>query len=433
MGFVVTLAVACSQAPSGPRIKVIDDDTGFVVPAASVHLDVPASPDASSGPGILRLSAIPPKARVQVTANGYKSLSVPIASGDQLVVARLSGEAPPPEFATEALQRLRVDGRIVIAGFVADAATDSALSGARVSSGNVSTETNARGFFALMIPVPNVYSPDTGALLDVRIEKTGYQTLLRTNERLTRESIRKYRLALRPGSGTITVDGLKRAGGAPASAPPDVTEPVGAPGAGAPTLPTTVRVGTDCPTSTTCKSVEVVSLDAYAKHVLPNEWIAAWHQESLKAGSVAVRSIGVWFTAHPKTSTYDVCDSTACQVYDSTSSETSTDQAVDGTTKEVMVSKGTSVVAKAEYAAENNQVVCDDGKTGTDTTEWPCTDDVVCKGQTSDGHGRGMCQKGSNRWATGKDASGNPAPGGARLMDWILTHYYPKLEMVTGS
>ena len=148
---------------------------------------------------------------------------------------------------------------------------------------------------------------------------------------------------------------------------------------------------------------------------------------------MAVRSVGVWFTVHPKSSKFDVCDISACQVYDSSASETSTDKAVDDTAKKVLVTKGTSVVAKAEYAAENNQVDCDDGKTGTDTTEWPCTDDVVCKGETANGHGRGMCQRGSNRWAKGKKADGTPAPGGAQKFDWILTHYYPKLEMVTGT
>jgi hypothetical protein len=89
-------------------------------------------------------------------------------------------------------------------------------------------------------------------------------------------------------------------------------------------------------------------------------------------------------------------------------SETATDDAVDTTTKKVIVTKGTSVVAKAEFATENNKVACDDGKAGTGTTEWPCIDDAVCKGQTPKGHGRGMCQRGSQRWAKGTDANGTP-------------------------
>jgi peptidoglycan hydrolase-like amidase len=118
-----------------------------------------------------------------------------------------------------------------------------------------------------------------------------------------------------------------------------------------------------------------------------------------------------------------VCDTTACQVYDPDSSQGSTDAATDATAKNVLVQRGTDTVAKAEYAAENNHhVPCNDGQTG-DGSSWPCADDKVCLGQAVNGHGRGMCQNGSQRWASQS----------SKDMDWILTHYYPNFDKVVGN
>jgi hypothetical protein len=70
-------------------------------------------------------------------------------------------------------------------------------------------------------------------------------------------------------------------------------------------------------------------------------------------------------------------------------------------------------IFRAEYSAENNNAGCGDGYSGTGTSGgWPCISDARCKGYAKNGHGRGMCQWGSSRWASDKTYT------------WILNHYY---------
>jgi hypothetical protein len=360
-------------------------------------------------------------------------MTLSVRPQDEMLIVRLKSLMPPPEFREETLAKLHSEGKVALAGFVSDASTGGPLAGVRVTSAGQSSETNPRGFFALSMALPKTYSVESGALVELQLERSGYRTLLRRNVRLTTTSVRKYRLTLKRGSGTDVMDELARVDEPNAAAPDAATS--AKPGAGRatpPTLPATVRVGRDCATSTTCKVVEVTNLEDYVKHVLPKEWIAAWHAESLKAGSVAIRSVGVWFANNPKTSTYDVCDNTACQKYDPDVSEEATDKATDSTAKKVLVKTGTSTVVKSEYSAENNDAGCGDGKSGNGTTAAPCIDDIVCESKTTNGHGRGMCQWGSQRWATGKTAAGSPAPGGSKNMTLILSHYYPNYQAVEG-
>jgi hypothetical protein len=88
---------------------------------------------------------------------------------------------------------------------------------------------------------------------------------------------------------------------------------------------------------------------------------------------------------------------------------------------------------KAEFAAENNNAGCGDGMSGRATAESPCITDPLCAGERKNGHGRGMCQNGSQRWAIGKNANGRNATQGRQNFEWILKHYYPAYDLVTGS
>jgi Tol biopolymer transport system component len=108
---------------------------------------------------------------------------------------------------------------------------------------------------------------------------------------------------------------------------------------------------------------------------------------------------------------------------------------------------GVNAIFKSEYAAESNDAddtdingnwlaTCDQGKVGEPTQNWPCMTDFVCAGkQQVNTHSRGMCQRGSQRWATGIDntqksdsqlpilnSNGDPIT----RRDWrcILDHYY---------
>lgn len=179
--------------------------------------------------------------------------------------------------------------------------------------------------------------------------------------------------------------------------------------------PSTIRVGRNC-SCRSCSTVVTVSMETYVKRVLPHEWIPSWHAESLKAGAIAIRSYGAWHVYNPAASNYDICDTTCCQVY-STTHYASTDAAVNATAGIYLVNSSNNIM-RAEYSAENNDSGNRDGCGNCYTTNRPsdgiCLSDSVCCGTTQNGHGRGMCQWGSQRWASSRGMS----------YQWIISHYY---------
>jgi tartrate-resistant acid phosphatase type 5 len=79
-------------------------------------------------------------------------------------------------------------------------------------------------------------------------------------------------------------------------------------------------------------TVQAIDFKEYAKHVLPNEWVASWPHESLRAGAVAVKMYAwSYIAAGGKWSDADVYDSTCDQVYNPAVSYASTNSAVDFT------------------------------------------------------------------------------------------------------
>jgi peptidoglycan hydrolase-like amidase len=135
--------------------------------------------------------------------------------------------------------------------------------------------------------------------------------------------------------------------------------------------------------------------------VVPHEWFPSWQPEALKAGAVAARTYAAyWLQRGGKYPCADVDDTTASQVYrDDT--DPATDAAVDATRSELVVDASGSAIF-AEYSAENGQPTADG------------IDEPLCAGARVDGHGRGMCQWGTQRWAEeGKDYR------------WMIAHYYP--------
>jgi hypothetical protein len=169
-------------------------------------------------------------------------------------------------------------------------------------------------------------------------------------------------------------------------------------------VPAVVRVWrrSKAVSSDSCRGqVDEIPLEQYVRGVLPREWIPSWDPESLKAGAVAARTYAVfWTLSGGKYDCADVDDTTASQVYDETASHPATDAAVQATAGLVIERAGEVVFA--EYSAEN----------GSPTAHG--VDEPLCAGKARNGHGRGMCQWGSQRWAQqGKD------------FRWISQHYYP--------
>jgi SpoIID/LytB domain protein len=66
----------------------------------------------------------------------------------------------------------------------------------------------------------------------------------------------------------------------------------------------------------TVTPVVVTAMDTYLRGVVPSEVYASWKTAALQSQAVAARSYAYWFVQHPSNpGFYDICDSTACQVY----------------------------------------------------------------------------------------------------------------------
>jgi stage II sporulation protein D len=111
-------------------------------------------------------------------------------------------------------------------------------------------------------------------------------------------------------------------------------------------------------------ALNTLGLDAYVRGVVPREMPSSWHVEALKAQAVAARSYSLaspgkcnWFGSRA------LCPTTWDQVYGGMSAETaSTNQAVSGTKKEVLLSGGS--VASTFFFSSSG------GRTASVADEW---------------------------------------------------------------
>lgn len=62
-------------------------------------------------------------------------------------------------------------------------------------------------------------------------------------------------------------------------------------------------------------TVNTLSLERYVKGVVPLEIPALWSPEAVRAQAVAARTYAAYERAHPRSSTYQLCDTSSCQVY----------------------------------------------------------------------------------------------------------------------
>ena len=91
--------------------------------------------------------------------------------------------------------------------------------------------------------------------------------------------------------------------------------------------------------SSTRDTVNVVSVDDYVKGVVAAEMPASWSPEALKAQAVAARTYGV--RSRVPSRYYDICTTTACQVYSGVSGEDSrTNAAVSATSNQILTYQG---------------------------------------------------------------------------------------------
>lgn len=106
-------------------------------------------------------------------------------------------------------------------------------------------------------------------------------------------------------------------------------------------------------------TVNDVSLDNYAAGVAPREMPASWYDNAVRAQAVAARTYGRYAVEHSAGSSYDICDTTSCQVYggmaqfaaDGTEQYTDDQDAVVGNENTVLTYGGHAILA--QFGASN--------------------------------------------------------------------------------
>ena len=354
---------------------------------------------------------------LRVEAEGYLPLEAPFepAPGTMLPVTVWldpvgKGDGPGLKIAAGVA---RFEGRVF------DARTGLALGGARVRLTGIEAKTDADGTFVLQRPAPPAGDMALPAADDLMVSADGYVTQVRGAPFLV-EGRTRWILDLEPGAGVAEVGERHKMLRSPeelraSSGTPEMNSgvPPSAPAQPAVPVPASIRVGTGC-TCATCPTVQVFSLDTYTRLGLDDEWIASWRPDSLRAGAIAYRSYGAYHVAHPRNANFDICSTTCCQVLDFADSHANSDAATAFTSGMIVVNAARTEPFFAEYAAENNGNFCPDGETGRPANNWPCLADGVDAGTTFNGHGRGMCQWGTQRWALNQ----------GRDYRWIVDHYY---------
>ncbi len=105
----------------------------------------------------------------------------------------------------------------------------------------------------------------------------------------------------------------------------------------------TLRAASPTPGSADRDTVNVLSMDAYLQGVVPREMPASWQPEAVKAQAVAARTYAAWSLAQHRTRYYQICDTTACQVYGGEDAEDPrSNAAVVATAHQILTYAGTA-------------------------------------------------------------------------------------------
>ena len=380
---------------------------------------------------------------LEVAASGYKPLKTHFeleAQSKLDVTVWVDPEQIPNELRPEVIQSQLQPGYVMLHGNVADT-NGRPLQGVRVhlERTGIGGLTNSRGYFLFYAPAAvKDQAHDMPATDNLLADLKGYKRYRLSNVLLP-EGATHFIIDLKPGKGVTEQDGshkmmrsaeeLKDSQSRPSRSETEndrkTQEGISNEGAVQPlsvAVPSSIRVGSNC-SCASCSSVVVYSLDTYVRLGLDDEWIASWNANALKAGAIAYRSYGVYHVYHPRDPNYDICNTTCCQVLNASTSNVNTDNATAATSGMIVVDSTANNPFFAEYAAENNDNFCADGFTGSPSFNWPCMSDSVDAGQAFNGHGRGMCQWGTQRWSVNQ----------AKDYLWIVDHYYNNNGLPSGA
>lgn len=471
------------------RIRFVDSATGYAVKPDGVEatpLDGKQKPLRVRRNGVKRdghttLSLDQGAHTIKVTAPGYQTMTgdfTVLPDNPYNIVFQLDPIEPPREVQPEQVAQLHRVNQTVFIGFVGDEESGQPLANAlvRAEPSGVEARTDARGYFQIYVPVQTL-AEATNTPAKLIFTAPGFRTEERCYLELWSEGDWIYRIQLDRGEGIKTVDErmLRRRSNYPVATKEEtnatetpvgtataiteqptmenlVSQSIGSSGIGMmPKLATVVPVR--IPTNirvlrTNGVTIDYISLQTYCQRSLPSEWIAGWGNtgpggsgtNSLLAGAVAIRTYAIGFINNPANAAYDICGTTSCQAYNEAAGHSLTTAAVNHTANFVMIQPGATRIGYkiTEYSAENNQLgmACGDGFTAP---TGGCLADPVCTGETEFGHGRGMCQWGTARWASGRRmqnrVTSDSVTNGYPLQNWIwlCEHYYPNLQLVQGS
>ncbi|MHC1769972.1 MAG: SpoIID/LytB domain-containing protein [Verrucomicrobiia bacterium] len=446
---LLAAAAASSSGQGTVELRFLDSETGYDLrPDRVVVTDGSGSVCETAGRSVLELKA--GNYALNADVPGYRTSPIALSAsalpdGPKLVRIWVDPVLPPPELAPERIRSLHGQDSMLLNGFVVDDASGNPLADVQVvckpattelapNDGVVETRTNERGYFELQAPRSGF--EEDGASAALSLTYSGY------------DSHEVHAIELWPGGDwTFRIRLLQTPRANPQSV---LNRPLdGRSGYAATATSSNSTGGVRVPQNIRVldpdgDTIHYVSLEYYCRRVLPAEWIASWAafpggNHALNAGAVAVRTYAVGAINKPRASNYDICGTTACQVYGPATS-TYSDEAVRETAGYVLTDQsGFISPALAEYSAENNSLglPCGDGFA---SPTGGCLADPVCAGESRSGHGRGLCQWGSARWATGLKFPGNSTrdrttPNGFPRQDWvwILSHYYPDLRLVRGT
>lgn len=486
------LAFGIANSPAAAqnvRLRFVDSATGFAVKPDSV--EVTAQDEARTTQRVRRngvkkdgrttLTLAEGEHRIQVSASGYHTMDgefVLHAENQFNLVFQLDPLEQPRETQPAYVASLHRQNQTVFVGFVVDEDSGQPLTNAvvRTDPSGTETRTDARGYFQIYVPVQTLAAA-THTPAKLTFSAPGFRTEERCYLELWSEGDWIYRIRLERGAGINSVDErtLRRrseypiATVAPKStnvvetisepvaavlpAPPlesAVVQPLFSGDAGIATKITTpvpVRIPTNIRVlRQDGVTIDYISLQTYCQRSLASEVYASWGSypggsNSLQAVAVAIRTYAIGFINNPYNANYDICGSTTCQAYNHTANSSQTTAAVNNTANFVMIQPGATRIGYklTEYSAENNQLgmACGDGYTAPNSG---CLADPVCTGESEYGHGRGMCQWGTAKWATGLKFPGNNFSNTTltngqpkQNWTWICQHYYPTLQLVQGT
>jgi len=414
------------------EINFFSSETGYRIEPDAVNLSVGYNNSASislSKTNLNSYTASIVEGYYNLTAykNGYGFIqcAINVNSGNSVYSLFMDPIIKTPELNPARISSMLKPDKALLLGFIVDDLTGNPAANVSITDENNNTIaiSNALGYFEAYLPA----LCETRTFHNLVFSAPGYKTRRYDNFELTPKTDFIFTVRLKRGNGNeseqkITEDNCTDCRQQSIINDAAVTGFV---------VPLNIKVGRNC-TGTNCTSVEVYSLQTYCKYVLPGEIYACWGNlsggmNSLQACAVAVRTYGTYYVYNPISSSYDICDNTYCQFFGSVQS-TNTNTAVDNTLAYILTN--TSGVVRSEYSAENNNKGCGNGYSGTGAS-WPCIYDPVCSGYSPNGHGRGLCQWGTVRWATGRIVTtGSPCSQGSahsygtKTWQEILNHYY---------